>query len=149
MSDSASFGRGISEIVRRQTACYPRASCPFPRVDYAFRPSNLHGLRVALLPDAHAQNRPVRPGVRRVTWRGTLTLIACLIAMSGSVACRATEPGVTDDAIRLGMVNAQTGAAEGLGRGLRMGAQAVFDDANARGGVHGRKIDLVVDDDRY
>ncbi|MBN3818549.1 ABC transporter substrate-binding protein [Paraburkholderia sp. Se-20369] len=83
-------------------------------------------------------------GVRR-----TLTLIACLVAITCGNACFAAEPGVTDGAIRLGMVNAQTGDAGGLGRELRIGAQAVFDDANAHGGVHGRKIELVVADDRY
>ncbi|WP_230943225.1 ABC transporter substrate-binding protein [Burkholderia stagnalis] len=56
---------------------------------------------------------------------------------------------MNDDTIRVGMVNAQSGDAAGLGRALRIGAQAVFDDANARGGVHGRRIDLVVDDDQY
>ncbi|MGZ2749516.1 ABC transporter substrate-binding protein [Burkholderia stagnalis] len=90
----------------------------------------------------------VRPGSRRAAWRGMMAA-ACCIAMSACVACVAAEPGVSDDAIRLGMVNAQTGAAGGLGHELRIGAQAVFDDVNARGGVHGRKIDLVVDDDRY
>ncbi|TCW78940.1 amino acid ABC transporter substrate-binding protein [Burkholderia sp. SRS-46] len=69
--------------------------------------------------------------------------------MTSPNVCIAAEPGVTDGAIRLGMVNAQTGAAAGLGRGMRMGAEAVFDDANARGGVNGRKIELVVADDRY
>jgi len=75
--------------------------------------------------------------------------MACVAALVGPGASVAAEPGVTDDTIRLGMVNAQTGAAAGLGRGMRMGAEAVFDDANARGGVNGRKIDLVVADDRY
>ncbi|KVN38675.1 amino acid ABC transporter substrate-binding protein [Burkholderia pyrrocinia] len=90
----------------------------------------------------------VRPGSRRAAWRGTM-LAACLVAMPAPVACVAAEPGVSDDAIRLGMVNAQTGDAAGLGRALRIGAQAVFDDANARGGVHGRRIDLLVADDQY
>ncbi|PAK13264.1 amino acid ABC transporter substrate-binding protein [Burkholderia ubonensis] len=84
----------------------------------------------------------------RASWRGTL-LVACLVTISAPAACFAAEPGMTDGAIRLGMVNAQTGGAGGLGRGLRIGAEAVFDDANARGGVHGRKIELVVADDRY
>jgi len=75
--------------------------------------------------------------------------MACVAAMTGPGACLAAEPGVTDGAIRLGMVNAQSGNSAGLGRGLLAGAQAVFDDVNARGGVHGRKIDLVVGDDRY
>ncbi|EDT42265.1 ABC transporter substrate-binding protein [Burkholderia ambifaria] len=81
--------------------------------------------------------------------RRTLALVACCAAMAGSGACIAAEPGVSDGTIRLGMVNAQSGNSAGLGRGLLMGAQAVFDDANARGGVHGRKIELVVADDRY
>ncbi|KVE04887.1 ABC transporter substrate-binding protein [Burkholderia anthina] len=85
-----------------------------------------------------------RPGGRRV-----LVLFACCTALSGQGAGFAAEPGVTDDTIRLGMVNAQSGNSAGLGRGLLIGAQAVFDDVNARGGVHGRKIDLVVTDDRY
>ncbi|WP_175819810.1 ABC transporter substrate-binding protein [Burkholderia sp. BCC0419] len=86
----------------------------------------------------------VRPGFRR-----TLALIACCVALTGRGTGFAAEPGVTDDTIRLGMVNAQSGNSAGLGHGLMIGAQAVFDDANAHGGVHGRKIDLVVADDRY
>ncbi|RKT99590.1 amino acid ABC transporter substrate-binding protein [Burkholderia sp. Nafp2/4-1b] len=82
-------------------------------------------------------------------WRRTLVIVACVAAIGGHRAGVAAEPGVTDDAIRLGMVNAQSGDSAGLGHGLRVGAQAVFDDVNARGGVHGRRIDLVVADDRY
>ncbi|NVE00686.1 ABC transporter substrate-binding protein [Massilia sp. BJB1822] len=61
----------------------------------------------------------------------------------------AGEPGVNDTQIRLGMVNAQTGAASGLGRAMRDGATAVFQDVNSRGGVYGRRIELVVADDGY
>ncbi|MDZ5637035.1 ABC transporter substrate-binding protein [Janthinobacterium sp. GMG1] len=61
----------------------------------------------------------------------------------------AAEPGVTDTHIRLGMVNAQTGAASGLGRAMLDGATAVFQEANLRGGIHGRSIELVVADDGY
>ncbi|MDF3081358.1 ABC transporter substrate-binding protein [Burkholderia sola] len=81
--------------------------------------------------------------------RQALALIACCAALSGQGVGFAAEPGVTGDTIRLGMVNAQSGNSAGLGHGLLIGAQAVFDDTNARGGVHGRKIDLVVADDRY
>ena len=59
------------------------------------------------------------------------------------------ETGVTDAEVKLGMVNVQSGAAAGLGKGMRSGAEAVFKEANARGGVHGRKINLVVADDGY
>jgi len=61
----------------------------------------------------------------------------------------AVEPGVTDTHIRLGMVNAQTGAASGLGKAMLDGATAVFQEANLRGGIHGRSIELVVADDGY
>ncbi|MEG1050912.1 MAG: ABC transporter substrate-binding protein, partial [Janthinobacterium sp.] len=61
----------------------------------------------------------------------------------------AAEPGVTETQVRLGMVNAQTGAASGLGRAMLDGAMAVFQEANQRGGIHGRSIELVVADDGY
>lgn len=61
----------------------------------------------------------------------------------------AADPGITDTEIRLGMVNAQSGAASGLGQGMRAGAQAVFKEVNASGGIYGRQINLLVDDDSY
>lgn len=57
--------------------------------------------------------------------------------------------GVTDTEIKLGMANAQTGPAAGLGVGFRAGAEAWFNKVNAAGGVHGRKIVLQVEDDGY
>ncbi len=57
--------------------------------------------------------------------------------------------GVTDKEIRLGMVNALSGPASGLGTALKDGAQALFDRVNAEGGVNGRKITLVSVDDGY
>jgi branched-chain amino acid transport system substrate-binding protein len=61
----------------------------------------------------------------------------------------AADPGISDTEIRLGMVNAQSGAAAGLGQGMRVGAMAVFNDVNSSGGIHGRQINLLVDDDAY
>ena len=59
------------------------------------------------------------------------------------------EVGVSDDSIRLWMVNVQTGPASALGKGMLTGASAVFDSVNRSGGVHGRKIELLVADDGY
>jgi branched-chain amino acid transport system substrate-binding protein len=80
-----------------------------------------------------------------------LRTIAAALVMSVMylVPARAADQGLTDSRIRLGMVNAQTGAASGLGQGMRSGAMAVFADINAKGGIHGRQIDLLVDDDTY
>ncbi len=68
-------------------------------------------------------------------------------ALAASVSFAAD--GVSDAEIRIGMVNVQTGPASGLGRGMRSGAEAVFNAVNAKGGIHGRKINLLVSDDGY
>ena len=70
-----------------------------------------------------------------------LLLAATLPAMAA--------PGVDDETILLGMVNVQSGPASALGQGMLAGAKAVFDDVNARGGIHGRRIELLVADDGY
>ncbi len=57
--------------------------------------------------------------------------------------------GVSANALRIGMVNVQSGPASGLGKGMRSGAEAVFKQVNAKGGVHGRQIELLVGDDGY
>jgi ABC-type branched-subunit amino acid transport system substrate-binding protein len=75
-------------------------------------------------------------------------VIAALMALSALVPAWADE-GITDTEIRLGMVNAQTGPAAGLGRGMRGGAEAYFRNVNAHGGIHGRQVSLVVADDGY
>src|SRR5882672_4417033 len=59
------------------------------------------------------------------------------------------ETGVTRDTILLGQSVALTGAAAQLGIQMRNGMKAYFDHVNERGGVHGRKIELVTLDDGY
>jgi ABC-type branched-subunit amino acid transport system substrate-binding protein len=76
---------------------------------------------------------------------------AVCIAFAATLACaqvQATE-GISPTEIRIGMVNVQTGPAAGLGKGMKSGAEAVFKAVNAKGGVNGRKINLVVGDDGY
>jgi branched-chain amino acid transport system substrate-binding protein len=58
-------------------------------------------------------------------------------------------PGVTTRAIKIGMSAAFRGTAGGLGTELYRGAQAYFADVNARGGIHGRVIEVVALDDNY
>jgi branched-chain amino acid transport system substrate-binding protein len=59
------------------------------------------------------------------------------------------ESGVSENEIRIGMVNAQSGPAAGLGVGMKDGVLAYFARVNADGGVNGRKISLIVKDDTY
>lgn len=74
---------------------------------------------------------------------------AFALAVTLAAPLCAADPGISESEIRLGMVNAQSGAASGLGHGMRTGAEAVFKDVNAKGGVNGRQITLLVDDDAY
>jgi branched-chain amino acid transport system substrate-binding protein len=81
-----------------------------------------------------------------------LKLLPLALLVQVAFALPAPAPavdGVTEGEIKIGMVNVQSGPASGLGKGMRAGAEAVFKDVNAKGGVHGRKISLVVGDDGY
>lgn len=75
-------------------------------------------------------------------------LLACLLSpvVAGPLMA---EPGISADQVLLGMVNAQSGPASGLGAGVAAGAQAYFMRVNAAGGIHGRKIRLLLRDDGY
>src|SRR5262245_32851305 len=64
------------------------------------------------------------------------------------LAARA-DPGVFDDRIVFGQSAALKGPAAALGLGMRDGIAAAFEEANATGGVHGRKLDLVSYNDGY
>ena len=74
------------------------------------------------------------------------TAAACLCMQTGIAVA---EDGISPAEIRIGMTNALSGPAAGLGTGMKAGAEAYFAKVNAAGGVHGRKIVLVSKDDGY
>jgi len=78
-------------------------------------------------------------------------LKSCFIAATALFASLAVqaENGVTDQSIIIGQSAALTGPAQGLGLELRSGAKLHFDQVNAAGGIHGRKIQLESLDDGY
>lgn len=55
-------------------------------------------------------------------------------------------PGVSTEQIHLGTVLPQSGPASATGAAIVAGLRAGFDEANQRGGVHGRRITLQVQD---
>jgi branched-chain amino acid transport system substrate-binding protein len=61
----------------------------------------------------------------------------------------ASAPGVSAADVRVGMSAAFKGTAAGLGTEFYRGAQAYYDEINARGGVHGRTITVIGLDDHY
>jgi branched-chain amino acid transport system substrate-binding protein len=70
-------------------------------------------------------------------------------AIPQPIAPSASAPGVTPNEIRIGMSAAFRGTQAGLGTEFYRGAQAYYDEVNARGGVHGRAITVVALDDNY
>ena len=61
----------------------------------------------------------------------------------------AAENGVTPSKIVLGQAAVFSGPAAQLGIQMRNGIKAYLDYVNEKGGVHGRKIELVSEDDKY
>lgn len=59
------------------------------------------------------------------------------------------EPGVTGDAISLAQSTALTGPLSDLAKEFLKGQQVYFNSLNAKGGINGRKINLIVKDDGY
>ena len=59
------------------------------------------------------------------------------------------QPGVSDRSILFGQSAAFSGPAQELGRNMRLGMQVAFREVNERGGVHGRRLELVSLDDGY
>ena len=74
-----------------------------------------------------------------------LLFVTCLGLATPALAVT----GVTDNRIVLGQSAALSGPAEALGREMRLGAKLYFDEVNAAGGVHGRRIELRSLDDGY
>jgi ABC-type branched-subunit amino acid transport system substrate-binding protein len=62
---------------------------------------------------------------------------------------KTTFRGITDNEIRFGISAAFSGPAKELGQNMKLGIEAAFNAANARGGVHGRMLRLVAADDGY
>ena len=78
-----------------------------------------------------------------------LTSIVLFALVSAVPFAAQAEPGVFDDRIVFGQSAAFKGPAAALGLGMRQGILAAFEEANAAGGVNGRKLELVSYNDGY
>jgi branched-chain amino acid transport system substrate-binding protein len=77
---------------------------------------------------------------------GMSVLVAMLL---GSAAAWAADPGVSDTEIKIGDVNIMTGPAAFVGRGVALGSKIAAAEINAAGGINGRKLTIVTEDDGY
>ncbi|MEM7188640.1 MAG: ABC transporter substrate-binding protein [Pseudomonadota bacterium] len=76
-------------------------------------------------------------------------LLATAAAVVFAAGTAMADQGVTDDEIVLGSHNDLSGPFAAFGAPAIQAAQMYFDEVNAAGGVHGRKIRLVVEDHGY
>ena len=79
----------------------------------------------------------------------TGAVLAGALVLTALPAQGASTPGVSDTEIVLGMQLPQTGPASPGYNKVDDAMRAYFDYVNSKGGVHGRKITLVVKDDTY
>ena len=77
-----------------------------------------------------------------------LSLLAAGLFAVASPSVRAAEVGVTDTAVLIGQLGALTGPGYLYGKLVMDGADIVYKEANKAGGVNGRKIETVRQDDR-
>ncbi len=79
--------------------------------------------------------------------------VACALSAPGlqgqEVEMASGGDGVFPDSIVFGQSAAFSGAALDLGSNMHMGVLAAFEEANRAGGIHGRVLRLVTEDDRY
>jgi ABC-type branched-subunit amino acid transport system substrate-binding protein len=76
-------------------------------------------------------------------------LSASLLGLLASTPARSADPGVFDDRIVIGSVMPQTGPPSLIGKAAVIALRVWEKDVNARGGIHGRKIELRVEEDGY
>lgn len=70
---------------------------------------------------------------------------ACMVTLAAGSAM-AAEVGVTDKTIKIGMFGPLTGGTSVYGYPINNGAIALYKDINDKGGIHGRKIEIVHED---
>jgi branched-chain amino acid transport system substrate-binding protein len=93
----------------------------------------------------------VRIGKKRVLW--SLVFVALVGALAttglhGAGAAAANDPGVTKDSIKIGYLFSKTGVAGSTFQNADKGCQSRIDRENAKGGVNGREIEVVMRDDQ-
>lgn len=92
----------------------------------------------------------------RVTVAATvLALVAGTAAVAGpagaasSTTSPSANPGITTNSVTVGQVDTLSGPVPGLFQGAKDGTQAYFNYVNSHGGINGRKLHLVADDDQF
>src|SRR6195256_4674629 len=93
--------------------------------------------------DPHTEERTMKMGL------GAGVLVGVLALAGAAMAQRAETRGVTPTEIVLGMHTDLSGPAATYGVSSSNAVKMRFDEVNDKGGIHGRKIRLIVEDTQY
>ena len=94
-----------------------------------------------------------RRGVRKTLVAATLLPVAAtvVVAVGGSppsAAAASKRPSASSSPIKIGMITSLSGPYTPLGTNDKLGAEQEVNAINAAGGIGGRKIDLIIEDDK-
>jgi branched-chain amino acid transport system substrate-binding protein len=84
---------------------------------------------------------------RSATCAGVFAVTLLLTGCSGGLLGGDEESGSSDEPIRLGMLTPLSGSSSAIGPYMKNGAQLAVDEINADGGIDGRELELVVEDE--
>ncbi len=94
---------------------------------------------------------PQRAPSRRLATRlrGVLVVAASFVALAAPAMAAGPVQGVTDTESLIGTITDLSGVTAIQGVNSASAIRLAFDDANAKGGIHGRKIRYIVEDSQY
>jgi len=82
-------------------------------------------------------------------WKVMIKVLVVLLFIFAGTSIATAEEGVTDKSVKIGSHMDLSGVIAYWGNNLRMGMQAYYNHVNEKGGVHGRKINFIAEDDQY
>ncbi len=87
--------------------------------------------------------------LRKIAVAALVLFAAGLVAGCGGGAPKKTVPGVTDTSVKIGSFMALSGPVAAVGVPVKKGMEAYIKYTNDQGGVHGRKIEFLAEDDQF
>src|SRR5512136_1081062 len=79
----------------------------------------------------------------------SLYLVIGFFLLSAGLANAQDMRGITSDSVKVGIITDTTGVVADYGRHLLMGVSDYIKYINEKGGIHGRKLNLIHEDDQY
>ena len=91
------------------------------------------------------EKKSLRFGKGLPVWITAMAMFAVLSA----IGTAQSEVGVTADTIKIGVISDLTGPAAIGGIGMADAIRSYFNDLNEKGGINGRKVQVIVEDSKY